>query len=82
MNRRFFLLAAPAIVAAPSLMRVSGRALHSVEYQGSRLVFLNLRTVSIASFPIRYGAGLYSGYDGYEIVPNEWERAALATRAA
>lgn len=35
MNRRFFLLAAPAIVAAPSLMRVS--ALHIPEVLESTL---------------------------------------------
>lgn len=56
MKRRFFLLAAPAIVAAPSLMRVS--ALHMPPTEVLRAV----------SNPIRYGAGLYPGYDGYEIL--------------
>ena len=37
MNRRFFLLAAPAIVAAPSLMRVSAAALDSFGSLSSRI---------------------------------------------
>jgi hypothetical protein len=62
MRRRFFLLAAPAIVAAPSLMKVSALVMPQTEM---------LRAVSN---PIRYGSGLYSGYDGYVIAPSEWER--------
>jgi hypothetical protein len=81
MNRRFFLLAAPAIVAAPSLMKVS--ALHIPEVLESTL------PDSVWQFPIMparirnkllHGAGLYSGYDGYEIVQNEWERSAQSIR--
>lgn len=67
MNRRFFLLAAPAIVAAPSLMKVSA-APWFAEYRGFRLVALHPGAVNVVRIPIRYGAGIYSGYDGYEIV--------------
>lgn len=56
MKRRFFLLAAPAIVAAPSLMKVSA------------LVMPTAEAVRVVRNPIRYGSGLYSGYDGYEIL--------------
>ncbi len=35
-----------------------------------------IRLARAVSNPITYEAGLYSGYDGYEITPNEWERAA------
>lgn len=79
MNRRFFLLAAPAIVAAPSLMKVSA-APWSAEHRGFRLVALHPGAVSVVRNPIWYGVGIYSGYDGYAIIPSDWERAALATR--
>jgi hypothetical protein len=39
-----------------------------------------IRLARAVSSPITYGAGLYSGYDGYEIVPNEWEQAAERSR--
>jgi hypothetical protein len=64
MNRRFFILAAPAIVAAPSLMKVS--ALHMPAPE----------TVRAVSNPFLYGVGIYSGYDGYVITPGDWERVA------
>jgi hypothetical protein len=57
------MFAAPAIVAAPSLMKVSALAIPAPQ-------------IVHVSHQIRYGAGLYSGYDGYEIIPSDWERAA------
>ena len=75
MNRRFFLFAAPAIVAAPSLMKVSA-APCSAEYRGFRLVALHPGAVSVVRNPIWYGVGIYSGYDGYEIIPSDWERVS------
>ena len=67
MKRRFFLLAAPAIVAAPSLMKVSA------------LVMPPTEMVRHVSNPIRYGAGLYSRYDGYEILSPEVIEQVLRT---
>ena len=43
MNRRFFLLAAPAIVAAPSLMRVSALVMPEPTLSFSELVTATLR---------------------------------------
>jgi|SanBayMetagenome_1026888.scaffolds.fasta_scaffold30227_5 hypothetical protein len=39
-----------------------------------------IRLARAVSSPITCGAGLYSSYDGYEIVQNEWERAAQSIR--
>jgi hypothetical protein len=35
------------------------------------------KTMRPVSNSFTYGLGLYSGYDGYEIIPNDWERALL-----
>lgn len=47
MNRRFFLLAAPAIVAAPSLMRVSVAALPGDAFSRFAAAFIRPQVVAM-----------------------------------
>lgn len=75
MKRRFFLFAAPAIVAAPSLMKISALVLpKTLETTLPEFVAqFPLRSVHVRNL-LLYGT--YGGYDGYEIISNDWERAA------
>lgn len=81
-GRRFFLLAAPAIVAAPSLMRVSTLFMppKPITFHGIPLVFDE--TVIGGVF------AEYTGYDSVDIRPEDvfslaefdWKMAALIVR--
>ena len=77
MNRRFFLLAAPVIVAAPSLMKVSALVMPEPTLSFSEIVTATLRTqtteliedINRTNALLRQMSGipscLYGQYDGY-----------------